>query len=115
MLHCELDWERNTLVFFLDDTDRHTNTATQRINGTSKVFFFVMHHYETVKLSKRKILALWLQSWQRNYLKNTLSCFTDGGGAQRLLNNKLLQVSNWKVNTMSRFLDNWNVCSEKLI
>lgn len=56
-------------------------THTQRINGTSNVFFFfVMHHYEAVNLSARGICALWSPSWPGNYCISTLSPFTVGGG-----------------------------------
>lgn len=37
-------------------------THPRRINGTSNVFFFVMHHYEAVNLSTRGICALWSPS-----------------------------------------------------
>lgn len=50
---------------------------TQRIDGTSNVFFFVMHHYEAGNLSARGICALWSPNWSCNYDR---SPFTAGGG-----------------------------------
>lgn len=55
-------------------------TRTCRINGTSNVFFFVMHHYKAVNLSTKGIRALWSPSWPCNYYRSTLSPFTAGGG-----------------------------------
>lgn len=55
-------------------------THTQQINGTSKVSFFFLHHYEAVNLSARGICALWSSNWACNYYWGTLSPFTVGEG-----------------------------------
>lgn len=77
LLHCELYWRRNT---FLDGDFSKWRTHPRRINETSNVFFFVMHHYEVVNLSAKGICALWSPSWSCNYYRSTLSPFTVGGG-----------------------------------
>lgn len=77
LLHCELYWEWNT---FLDGGFSKWRTHTRRINGTSNVFFFVMHHYEAVNLSARGICAPWSPGWSCNYYRSTSSPFTVGGG-----------------------------------
>lgn len=77
LLHCELYWEWNP---FLDGGFSKWRTHTRRINGTSNVFFFVMHHYEALNLSAKGICALWSPGWYCNYYRSTLSLFTVGGG-----------------------------------
>lgn len=55
-------------------------THRRRINGTSNVFFFVIHHYEAVNLSARGIFVHWSPGWSCNYYRSTSSHFTVGGG-----------------------------------
>lgn len=56
---------------FLDGAFFKWRIHPRRINETSIVFFFVMHHYEVVNLSAEGICALWSQGCSCNYYRST--------------------------------------------
>lgn len=80
LLHCELYWKWDT---FQDGSFYEWRTRPWRINETSNMFVFAMHHYEIVNLSVKRICMLWSTIWSWSYNRSTWGLFTVGGGTYR--------------------------------
>lgn len=92
---------------FLDGAFFKWRMHPRRINETSIVFFFVMHHYEVVNLSAEGICALWSQGCSCNYYRSTWRPLIVAGGTYGERSDRV--TSDNRVFTAGFFLDQHTV------